>query len=646
MSFNMEIDGQSYFIKPGTFVEGAIRRQAEFQQLDSDSLKSKPDNREWLQTSWIGGAEWAKPIYSPTNIDTYFNASGVSLTDSAGSVQQSATIVNSDSDLRNPSSAFVSWNKNGIEGAVSLGWTGTAWAWFDWDTATSNFTVLSVDHATLVVGDYVMAAAAGPASSAYSFMKSGYLAEINLGTNALNLTNLNLSAYNGSNIWVDATYVWIYNGESLYRWNIDRASSPELIVNDGDGPDTFSTSATFTSKPIIPEWSNRRAIRTAEGFFYIKNVLVGGLTVCKVYRIDRDNAGSYINTPLASLSAGATGLDLAYHLSSLMITTVANSYTATNNTEDQRVTIYHVTGNSVGAIGSPLGGDNLDETPVWFLGAIGEQYFFGGRKRIWQYDPRVGAFHPWLELTDTKYTDHGAGVCDMVDVKLGTSSGTLFKHASQDGLAVAPYIISSNQITSTNTNSKNSFLESNWIDFNMPMEEKSITEVYYDSAFLRTDSTVTIQIAADDGAYSTVLTLTGGTSADTARTTIASVKGFKFRYKLIFSDDTDVTSLDPSRIRAIGFGALAGEMVEVMQFTIDGNESMNINNAVQDPKDVYDSIALLRDNSDSFTVKHYYHTNDLADSVTRTMRVASITGSKDWPGEGLYDIVLIEVSSV
>jgi len=643
---SIEINGASYYIVPETFVEGAIRRQVETQQIGQGKDKSRPGVREFWQTSWIGGSQWEKPVYSRDNLNTYFQSADLSLTDTAGAVQQSGAVTLVNSSLRKPSSAMAAWAKNSIEGAVSLGWDGLAWNWYKWQSSSNTWVSASNAYATTSgatdANDEVFASSGGNGNLVYAIMKSGWLVYWDTSGVAVTRVNLSVTVSNGTSMWVDADYVWIYNSDLLYRFKIASSYSQEIMNDDDSGLDVYSASATFTGKPVIPEWSNRRAIRTAEGIFYIKNVFLGGLPVCQIFRVDRDASGSYINTPVGSLSAGTVGLELGYHLSSLLITTVNNFYTAVNNTADQRVTIYHVTGGSVGAIGSPLGGDNLDETPVWFLGAVGEQYLFGGRKRIWQYDPRVGAFHVVKEVTATKYLDHGSGFCDAAFVKLATSSAIIVKHSSQDATTAAPYNVIIDTQVSTNSASKTSYLESNWIDFGLPMEQKSITELYYDSAYIRTGSTVQIQILADSGSFTTVATLTGGTSSNTSRITITSIKGYKFRYKLIFSDDSDTTSLDPGRILSIGFTALAGEMVEVMQFTIDGNESMNINNAIQVPKDVYNNIATLRANDSDFTVKHYYQSDDGADSVSRTMRVASITGSKAWPGEGKYDVVLIE----
>ena len=644
------IDGIDYYIVPGTFVEGAVRRQAEFAYLGEEDLKSRPDTREFQHDSWTGGAQWEKPKYSERNKDTYFESGDLSFTDRAGAVQQSAELVPLDSDLKDdtPSAKFAAWSEDGVGGAITFSRrfaTGSTWQWEEWDAAADAFVEATSRVSTLTTDDFCMAISSGSDGKVYALMNTGIVAWYDPTADMNGTFDTGRAQAQGASMWVDRDFVWVYNGDTLY--NYDTAAyteSTEAIADDDWGIDVLSRAAVFTGKPIIPEWSCTRAITTSEGIFYVKNVFEGGLPRAKVYRVDKDASGSYILTPIGTLPKGQVAIEIAHHLGSILVTTVPNYHKAVLNAVDQKVTMYHVTGRSIGAVGSLLGGTNIDETPCWMLGTHNEQLYIGGRKRLWQYDGRVGAFHAVHVETDTKYTDHGSGFTEMVTVGSTSGAGVLFMHTSQDGLEAAPYLELMVEDSLITTSDDFAFVTSNWFDFDLPMEEKTIHEVYYDTEFIRTDSTILIQISADGGAFSTVATLTGGVSADTARVAVvAPITGFKFQYRLVFSTDTVTSSPEPGRVYSLGFAAYAGEMVDVLQFTIDGDESSNYENNVQVPEDVYDNLAALRANREEVIVVHSYRQLESGESVTNTYRVMNVTGRKETPMDGQYDVQLVEV---
>ncbi|KKL23534.1 hypothetical protein LCGC14_2424440, partial [marine sediment metagenome] len=130
--FTVTVNGQEYHIVPETFVEGAVRRQAEFAYLGEEDLKSRPDTREFLHNSWIGGAQWEKPLYGRNNLNTYFESGDLSFTDRAGAVQQSAELQPLDSDLDTPSAKLIAWSEDSTDGAITFAWNGSAWQWYKW----------------------------------------------------------------------------------------------------------------------------------------------------------------------------------------------------------------------------------------------------------------------------------------------------------------------------------------------------------------------------------------------------------------------------------------------------------------------------------------------------------------------------------
>ena len=641
------VDGSEYSIVPETFVEGAVRRQAEFAYLGEEDLKSRPDTREFLHNSWVGGAQWEKPLYGRNNQNTYFESSDLSFTDRAGAVQQSAELQPLDSSLGTPSAKLAAWSEDDVGGAITyVNTTGTTWQWYEWDESADAFAAVASRTQAHTGATVCMAISAGSDGRVYALMDDGEVGYYDPTANTNSVFDTARAQYNGAALWADRDYVWVYSGDKLYSYDINDtyAESTAAKADDDWGIDVFSRSADFTTKPVIPEWSCTRAITTSEGIFYVKNVFEGGLPAAKVYRVDRDAAGNHINTPIGTLPKGQVALNIAHHLGSILLATVPNFHRAVENTDDQRVTVYHVTGKSVGAVGSPLGGTNIDETPVWFLGSHNELLYIGGRERLWMYDARVGAFHAVHSEAATKYTDHGSGFTGMVTVDSTSGAGVLFMHTSQDAAAAAPYfelLVEDSLIT---TADDTAFVTSNWFDFELPMEEKTIAEVFYDSEHIRTDSTVTIAISADGGAFTTVATLTGGTSDDTLRVAVSTpITGYKFQYKLTFSTDTVTSSAEPGRVYSVGFAAFGGEMVDVLQFTIDGNESMNLENLVQVPVDVYDLMATLRDTKEEIVVSHTMNAYEGNDPQSGTYRVTSVTGRKAKPSLGMYEIQLVEV---
>ena len=122
------------------------------------------------------------------------------------------------------------------------------------------------------------------------------------------------------------------------------------------------------------------------------------------------------------------------------------------------------------------------------------------------------------------------------------------------------------------------------------------------------------------------------------------ITGYKFQYRLTFSTDTVTSSAEPGRVYSCGFAAMGGEMVDILQFTVDGNESMNLENNVQVPSDVYDLMATLRDTKEEIVVSHTMNAYEGDDPKSGTYRVTSVTGRKDEPSMGMYEIQLVEVA--
>ena len=261
--FTVTVDGQEYHIVPETFVEGAVRRQAEFAYLGEEDLKSRPDTREFLHNSWIGGAQWEKPVYGRNNLNTYFESGDLSFTDRAGAVQQSAELQPLDSDLDTASAKLIAWTEDSVDGAITFAWIGNAWQWHKWNGTTNAWDAQASRTTAHTETNVCMAATAGADGKAYALMLNGAISWYDPTANTNGNEAGGGSVVNGASMWADESYVWVYSGARIHRYDIADSYAQELIANDGDGVDVFALSADFTTKPIIPEWSCTRAITTS-----------------------------------------------------------------------------------------------------------------------------------------------------------------------------------------------------------------------------------------------------------------------------------------------------------------------------------------------------------------------------------------------
>jgi hypothetical protein len=228
-------------------------------------------------------------------------------------------------------------------------------------------------------------------------------------------------------------------------------------------------------------------------------------------------------------------------------------------------------------------------------------------------------------------------------IRNGSKQAAVYSHSAQQFESVTPLYTQEIESNWHTTAEDDAFVISNWFDFDLPMETKTIHEVYYDSDWIRDGAVIDIQISADGGAWTTVHTITGGTSPNTDRKpTTPHITGYKFQYRINFGTAPDISHAEPSRILAIGFSAWGGEMVNVIGFTIDGVESCNIENNVQVPEDVYDNLSALRATHDEVIVAHSFRSFEApAAQTTYHYRVINVTGRKASPKDGLYEVQLM-----
>ena len=629
--YTIEIDGVLYLVEPGTMREGSVRRQVEVNSLQETDFKSRPETREFLQNTWTGGSRWEKPVYSLQNLDSYYTANDISATDTPGSVMAGRNTTEADTPFSEDSFLVQSYSLNSSRGAVKAYQNGsTTHRIAKWSSSSNNWTTTGQSNnaswgtaqrpmATTAYGDLV-----------WVLWENGYLTEWDTTGTSVVETNLSLTPKPGSSLWADETYVYVYDGDKHSRYDHTSSYAQDTTVfplNDGEGFNVFEPA---DGGGIVAGHAITNAINTAEGIFYLKNIYIGGVNVCKVFRIDRDASGQYIISPYGTLPPGTVGIDMVYHLGSILISTVPNLAVANTNTSHQQVTFYHITGNSIGSIGTPVARNAPSETPYACLLSDGDLLWIGGQDAIWVYDARVGAIHPIHAITGVSA---GAFV-GAAKVETTNGPATVFTHEdSTDGEGRNALVLDTTHYVSSGMNA---YLESNYFDFDLPMEQKTVTEVFVDLTDFDGTSDLTVQLSADDAAFATVATFTAD---EVGRTSITPVTGTKFQYRLELG--TENSHSPATKVRAIGFSALGGETVRFMQFTINGEESVNIENNVQDPYTVYTNMAALRDNANTVAVKHYLADRDGTEIDLGNFRVANVTASLDGK-EGMYDVSLLE----
>jgi hypothetical protein len=409
------------------------------------------------------------------------------------------------------------------------------------------------------------------------------------------------------------------------------------IANDGMGKDFLSGRSNTT--PIAHNTDLTLAVATSDGIFYVKNVESAGLPEAWVFRVDRDSTGTYISTPITTLPRGTVALNLMWHLGSLIITATDDHRAAFENNVSTsghfRVPFYHYTNPNTGLLGLPLG-DALDESPLFLLGANGPDVYFGGLKRIWIYDAVRGGIHPLLEEPGSE-TDSVFKGWALVEDSAGDTRN-LFLH--KDGHAISTKLV--NQATDVKTvgtfgtDLVTHRLESNYIDFGLPLELKTLTNIDTYVEGTDVDIQYTVQIEVDDGSFVTRHTTNGG--FESTDISDLDLQGYKFRYSISYETKDGTLALP---FKEIKIQATSGEFVRVWDLYIDGTYSKNIENVPQDPEAVSDTLFALYSQPGHVAFVPSFGNYEQDDSTSYQVKVQSVRTAKGYPGESVLHVQLV-----
>jgi hypothetical protein len=642
--FDVVIAGTKAKLAPveGRYKRRFVRQEVQNQLLSQSAtpaMVSRGDRSQLYQTSWAGGSRWWKPLITPTDTESYFQATHMDTWSEPGKIVPTNAVADAaNTDLHD--NCVIAAGEGSVYAIGSTETTDTGF--FDvyvW-TPASNAFVRDTGQNSGVDDDDVPFAMVYDSTDGYFYIiTSDDIVRFTPSGNDEDAAWLDITGGTiGSNIFTTPYGLMFYDGTSVY--SIAKAGPTATEEFDDGMGDDFLNGVTFTGSPLYRQ-NLRLAISTPEGIYYVKNVVQGGQPVPFVFRVDRDSAGNFIGNPIATLPTGTVALSIIHHLGSIVISASPDWQTIyTNNAVEAEVVLYHITQGQMGALGSPLGGrDALDETPFALLGSAGPLLYIGGHKRLWIYDAIRGGLHTawdWgTELANGPYVA-------MANVLDSTGAGaSIFLGA--DRIARIRNTQNDNPDTVTNFGDDETHyvLTSNFFDFGLPMESKEITKVAIlrEAVDAQGDQEYTIQISADGGAFADVLThsTASGVYADAE---VSGTTGRKFQYRIIYqTKDTNRNALE-----ALLITATTGELVEEVELVLDGSELLNVDNEVQNEEAFYDALVAIAGTATQINfVDNYKEQDQLTDTATTVkMKVVAVEINKEKPGESTITVVLRE----
>lgn len=645
--YDVEIDGVKARIandvEGGGYKRRSVRREIQNQiiaQSENPTLRNREDGVAMYQTSWAGGARWWKPLITPQDLSSYFQANHLDLWSEPGKVVPGNVHVDAaNTDIHDM--CVIATDGTDI---YAIGNTTTTDATmrdvYKWSPGDNAF-VRQTGYSAGIQDDsipismvydstdgffYVLADKAGAGSEIGRFDPVG-------GTE--NLTYVDFASEQtkyGAAIIISSFGLFASLGEAVYE--IDK-TGPTAVSRFDPGVTEmlgYSTSTVAGNAPLL--------LSTSQGMYVIRNTVSAGMPVCTIYRLDRDVSGSFIGNPIATLPQGSVALSAIFHLGQLLVATTPDWRDMMDGLEHLEVVIYFVGEGGIGALGSVLGNRvQMDETPYALIGADREKVYLGGGKRLWVFDAIRGGLHTaWLWET----AQHDGGYKAMARNQ-DSAGDEILLFLAKDRINRVKTGDTDNPdiVTAFGDDETHYTLESNFFDGGLPMERKEITEV----SILRDKddggSEWTVQISADDGAFTDALVSAGTSVFD--RAALSGTLGYQFRYKLIYQTKDTARSA----LRSVLVTMATGDMVTEWDLVLDGSELLNMDNKRQDPKDFADALITIgNDSSIVDFVDNYRDHKRTADPDVAgvNVKVVAVEVIKDTPGESQIRVLLRESS--
>ena len=636
---DITIDSVEYQVVPGpgNFIKGTIRSLVQGQELEAGGAVTRSDMRPVFQTSWAGGSRWENPLLQDTNIDAYFISDGFDMVSVPGdlvAIPDTVSAVATDTINDNPfalarTPALVYYFESQKANLGLILYNGATFA-----ALTNDFGNGASDAPVAMCWDPVL-------STVFALFSNGRVRFITPDTAGGDVISVTGTLRPGASIFMHNGRLMVYIG-AILREITDPLGTPAQtdIFNDGMGNDYLDGKVDNTTDPIIPKmWGHTLSVASAEGVWIVKNVNQGGLPTPFIYRVDRDQSGTDIGIPVATLPPGTLALDIFMHLGSLIISTTSDVATIMYNDISDfghaQTTFYHYSKqNGLATIGSALG-TVPDETVYKFLGADVARLWIGGFERRWVYDAVRGGLHPIIK--DNAST--GGGVWgSMVRTSISTEDIYQFAHdgSSASGGSEVQYIpLHRDEAGNTVTHE----IESPYFDGGLPAELKSIVGVTLMTDGIQANETYTFTFSADDAAFGSSEVFDTDNATTTKKNLGTPLQGFRFKYKLVETLSADVST--PSVVKGIIIWMVQGEFLQQWRIKLRMSDSSNINNKVVRGDAQQTSLEALSTNQSIVTFIDNYRTT----AATTQVRVQSAVIDKSSPNEGEVDVILVEHST-
>ena len=635
--------------------EGAYNRFFSRQQVEEQFVlpagerTSRSDQMVHMQTNWADGATWFRPLLKDGFQASYQFAQNMDMLREPGTVlplnqrnadTRSTRGMETDSPITNVLN-FYSGAGVGPQTTV----VGVS------STAGTNRPLRYWNHST---GDW--ADSTGTVGSVTSKWQL-----INIGSDIYALDDTYISWTDGTSttdddaVAVSPRYgasiapgllgqVYFYDGDVLHE--VDTVGKTlTTVTDDGLGPTIrLSDWADYAPQAM------RHCIGTTEGVYYMKNIWAAGGPQCWVYRVERDAAGNIFSTPLATLPVGNLGLSLGWVLGTPIILTTddwAHALGGESGAETGPFTtqLWSLFGGTQGVLGS----FNYQEPTAYtidravtgvysILGTFRGGVVLGGSDFIWVYDPVRGGAHSLFKVQPQDKHNYNFAVNadnDRVilddDYFLHPRGGYDYPESDFGGIENNTY-----------------YVYSNWFDFNLPGEQKTITGIKTRITDYNQRATAKYVLDLFDSDAAKITGFPTGIAHDhfcdnqELETTGLSLTSERFFYRLQYRTDTGTGSSAPPGLVGVWFTAATGEVVQGWQLTIDGTEFLNVENEEQVPEEVFDAWVTLGQTEAAVTFEDNFESYDREDKTSHTVRIQGVQVQKAAPGEAYVQVTLID----
>lgn len=578
----------------GGYSRQAVRREIRqnvLSQSGEPAFASRDDQPSFFQTSWAGGSRWWKPLMVQDELDSYFQANHMDLWSQPGKVVPGNQPTETLHSLHDHS--IIATDSSGD--IYAIGETNNENAAFldvyKWTPASDDFVQETGYHSGVPVGE-------DPTSMVFDSTDGFFYVHNETGSeivrfnpttatqNAAWLTGV--GGANGTRILLHREGLLIYHAFSRNTTlSLIDKSGPSFsqILDDGMGQDFIGELSGSSQRRII---SAHNVVTTPEGIYYVINTLTGGQVEPWVFRVDRDEAGSWIGFPIATLPRGTVSVNIAFHLGQLIVATTPDvGEIKDNDLTDMEIIYYFVGQDGMGALGSVLGPKLpiLDDTAHVLLGSSGPYLYIGGNKRLYIYDAIRGGIHTaWKWPTETTFGAYRAmawATDSDADSILIFSTIDRFVSIKTDKIDDPDTVVSLDTGTPT-VGELHYELISNFFDAGLPMEDKELAKVEINHGLLTANQHWVVLVNPDDTVWTKVLDTSTAVS-------FSEIVGRKFQYALVYeTTDTERVPLDELQLTFV-----TGEQVTEWDLILDGTAFLNVDNEPQDEEEFFDAMVTL-----------------------------------------------------